>query len=319
MKPLPSISNSLLALALATILTSTTIAEEGGIGHYLPGSSATMTDLAPDKEGWVLASMYLHYEGSSSPSKKIPVAGLVASNIDATTDAFLLGGFYTFEKEVWGAKYSMGGLVPYVWMDVKANVKLKGLSPSKRDKVDGFGDIILVPSMMSWKLNDCWKINTLLMVYAPTGDYEDGRLANTGLNHWTIDPMVGASYSNAQTGLNFTAFSGFAFSTENDTTDYQNGTIFHLDTSVQQLLPLGPGFLGLGVEAFYYQQINGDSGTGDILNDFKGMTTGVGPVISYVLPGENTTFLAEVRWLKELDTTNRVKGDYLWFKLIYQF
>jgi len=309
----------LLAFTVATALISPTIAEEGGVGHYLPGVSATMADRVPDKEGWVIETVYLHYKGNASPSKIFPAAGLIASDINATTDAVLLGGFYTFKQEILGAKYSLGGFLPYVWMDIDAKITLNKNTTSQHDTVNGFGDIVLIPGMMSWKLNECWNMNALLPVYAPTGDYKVGRLANTGLNHWTIDPIIGATYSNDQTGLNFTAFSGIAISSENKDTDYQNGTVFHLDTSVQQLLPVGPGFLGLGLEAFYYQQIDGDRGPGKLLSEFKGMTTGIGPVISYILPIENKTFLAELRWLKELDSTNRVEGDYLWLKLIYQF
>jgi len=47
--------------------------------------------------------------------------------------------------------------------------------------------------MMAWKL-DCWQLNAILGVYAPTGEYETGRLANLGLNHWTFDPTFGAAY-----------------------------------------------------------------------------------------------------------------------------
>jgi len=310
-----------LALSLVTVnlLTYSAIAEEGGAAHYLPGGAATMSDLAPDKPGWVIEAMYLHYNADMSKNKELPVSNLITAGLNATVDSVVLGGIYTFENEVLGAQYSLGTFLPYSRLDVSATIEGNGVSAFKHDRVDGVGDITLIPAMMSWKLNDCWKANALLSVYAPTGSYEKGRLANTGLNHWTFDPTIGAAYSNAQTGFNFTAFSGVAFSTENNTTNYQNGTAIHLDASVQQLLPLGSGFLGLGVEGFYFQQVTGDSGSGAKLGDFKGMTSGLGPVITYLLPGENTNFIAEFRWLKELDVNNRLKGDYFWLKLIYQF
>ena len=112
---------------------------------------------------------------------------------------------------------------------------------------------------------------------------------------------------------------GIAFSTENTDTDYRNGTVFHLDMSAQQLLPLGKGLIGLGVEGFYQQQITDDSGSGATLGGFRGRTAGVGPVLSYILPVGDSTFVTEARWLPELDTKNSLEGDYFWLKAVYQF
>jgi len=306
-------------LVAVSLLTHSAFAEEGGAGHIVPGGGATMADLAPDKPGWVFETMYLRYDGKASKNQMIPDANLLTAGLNASADALLVGGIYTFEDDLFGAKYSIGAFLPYTKVDVSADITLGGKTIRGRDQVDGIGDMTLIPALMSWRLNDCWKVNGLLTIYAPTGSYKEGRLANTGLNHWTFDPTVGVAYANAQTGFNFTAFSGFAFSTENNVTDYQNGTMFHLDASVQQLLPLGPGSIGFGLEAFYFQQVTGDSGSGRLLGDFKGMTSGLGPVVSYILPKENSTFIVEARWLKELDVDRRLEGDYFWLKFIYQF
>ncbi len=93
----------------------------------------------------------------------------------------------------------------------------------------------------------------------------------------------------------------------------------HLNASIQQLLPVGPGFLGIGAAAFYLDQVTPDSGAGARLGDFQGRTAGIGPVLSYILPGGTTTFVAELRWLPELDVSNRLTGDYVWLKLVCQF
>ncbi len=83
--------------------------------------------------------------------------------------------------------------------------------------------------------------------------------------------------------------------------------------------PAGPGFVSIGAEAFYLQQLSADSGQREIFGDFKGRSAGIGPVLGYVLPVGKNTLVTEFRWLPELDTKNRLKGDYLWLKIIYQF
>ena len=71
----------------------------------------------------------------------------------------------------------------------------------------------------------------------------------------------------------------------------------------------------MGANAFYYQQISGDHGSGARLGDFEGRTVGIGPVVSYVRPlGKTTQLLVEVKWLPELDTDKRLNGDLIWLK-----
>jgi hypothetical protein len=172
--------------------------------------------------------------------------------------------------------------------------------------------------MMAWK-RDSWQYSAFLSVYAPTGEFETGRLANPGRNYWTFDPTFQVSYNNEKTGFNAAIFTGVTLNTENNATDYQSGAAFHVDASVQQLLPLGPGFVSVGFNAFWYEQIEGDSGSGATLGDFKGRDIGIGPALGYILPVGENTFVAEARWLPELETKRRLEGDFFWLKLVYQF
>jgi hypothetical protein len=49
------------------------------------------------------------------------------------------------------------------------------------------------------------------------------------------------------------------------------------------------------------------------------MTAGVGPVLNYILPIGKNTLAVEVKWLPELDTKNRLQGDSVWVKAVFQF
>ena len=95
--------------------------------------------------------------------------------------------------------------------------------------------------------------------------------------------------------------------------------MLHLDGSVQQLLPVGPGFLGVGAEAFYVKQVSNDNGGPAFLGGFKGRTSGIGPVLTYILPRGKEVLVAELRWLSETSVKIRLKGDYIWLKVVYQF
>jgi hypothetical protein len=65
--------------------------------------------------------------------------------------------------------------------------------------------------------------------------------------------------------------------------------------------------------------VTGDSGSGATFGDFKGRTIGFGPVLSYVCKVGGKDLIAETKWLHEVETKNRLQGDYLWLKVILKF
>ena len=292
-------------------------AGEGGISHVIPGAMATLADNAPAAPGTFLKPMYLHYGGNASAV--LPTAAGLAANLEASTNTFALTAGHTFATTVLGgAHYTMVAVLPYTWIDVTADVQRGTGSVRVNNKVDGFGDLTVIPAMLAWKTGNV-QVNALLPIYAPTGSYQAGRLGNPGLNYWTFDPIVGLVYSNAENGFNALAHMGYAMNTENPDTNYKSGNLFHLDAAVQQIVPIGSGFMTIGAEGWYFQQMSCDSGSGATLGCFKGRTAGIGPVIGYIQPLGKQSLVVEAKWLPELDTKNRLNGDYIWLKVVYKF
>ena len=288
-------------------------AEEGGVGHYVPGGLATLIDLPPTQPGWVVQPLFLHYEGEASRSGAFPIAGVVTAGLEAKSDVLVFGAIYTFEPKVLGAYFSVGAYLPYMWMEVSADFSTPGVSRSRTDSTNGVSDITLIPAMLAWK-SGSWQYNALAQVYAPTGSFEVGRLANLGLNYWTFDPAIGVTYNNEKSGFSFSVLSGITINTENEDTNYKSGSVLHVEASVQQHFKHGDGLLGIGANGFIYEQITDDSGAGAQLGAFRGRTGGIGPVVSYIRPVGKTTLVLELRWLPELYAKRRLQGDYLWFK-----
>jgi len=313
MKPL---ARALIAAA-AALLAGPWAAQagEGGVSHVMPGANATMLDLPPTAPGWFFKPMYINYRGDITA--KLPTAVGIVANAEATTNTIALGGGYGFEQKVLGAHYGVAAFVPYSWVDISADTAAIG-GKRIQNSVSGIGDVTIVPVLMAWKSGDV-QYDFLLPIYAPTGSYKVGRLGNTGLNYWTFDPIVGVSYNNAKSGFNAAAHLGYAMNTENGDTQYKSGNVLHLDASVQQIFPLGSGLANIGVEAWYFDQVTCDSGAGATLGCFKGRTAGIGPVLGYIQPIGQQRMIFELKWLPELDTKNRLNGDFIWFKMVYKF
>jgi len=301
------------AIAVASPLAN---AGEGGTSHIMPGANATLVDLPPMSPGGFVKPMFVNYQGDAST--KVPTAAGVVANLNADANTLVLGGGYGFEQTVLGgAHISVVAFVPYTWLSISGNSAALG-GVSIQNSVSGIGDLTVVPVLLGWK-SDNVQYDFLMPVYAPTGSYEVGRLGNTGLNYWTFDPIAGVAYSNAKSGLNAAAHLGYAINTSNNATSYKSGNLLHLDTSIQQIFPLGSGFANIGAEAWYFEQLTCDSGAGATLGCFKGRTAGIGPVLGYIQPIGTEKLLFEFKWLPELETQNRLKGDYLWLKMVYTF
>jgi hypothetical protein len=313
----------LTSLTGALALTPSLRAEQGGSAHYMPGAAASFIDAFPGKPGGIAVLNYFtYYDAEVAPSRQLPLGGFLAADIDATVYADTIAAIYQTPWEVLGGGFAFGVAVPYVWLEVEAQAQrigpggVPGPVFDARDTANGVGDITIYPFMLGWtNLVPDLKLDTRLGIYAPTGDYEVGQLANVGKNYWTFEPGIMASWLSSKIGTEVSLYAGVDFNLENQDMDYTSGTSLHLDLTVAQHLPLLGGFVGLGANGFYYDQISGDSGSDALLGDFEGRTIGVGPVFSYVRQIGRTQLLAELKWLPELDTDKRMEGDYVWFKL----
>lgn len=317
----------LTTITCALALASPSRAEQGGSAHYMPGATASFVDAFPAQPGALAVFDYFTYYDASVPIRQqLPFGGFLASGVDATVYANTIAAVYQTPWLVLGGGFAFGAAVPYVWLDVKAEAQRTrrndSLGPvfSKSDSANGIGDVTLIPFMLGWtNIAPDLKVDTRLSIYAPTGEYDQGQLANVGKNYWTFEPGIMASWLSSKIGTEVSLYTGVDFNTENTDSDCTSGTSLHLDMTVAQHLPLFGGFVGVGANAFYYEQLSGDSGAGALLGSLKGMTTGVGPVLSYVRQIGKTQLLAEVKWLPELDVDKRMKGDFVWCKIGFLF
>lgn len=309
---------------LAIALASSARAEEGAAGHYMPGAMGSVVDALPGRSTIAVASFFTYYDADGGPSRSLPFGGLLAANVDATAYAETILGLYQTPFRLLGGDYAVAIAIPYVWLEVEGSVTTPGLLPGTgttrrvRDTTDGIGDITLYPFMLGWTaLGGDLKYDVRLGIYAPTGDYDVGQLANAGKNYWSFEPGLMVSYLSSKIGTELSGYFGADFNTENDDTDYQSGEVVHFDGTLQQHLPLGPGFPGLGVTGFVYEQVGEDGGSGARLGSFEGSVRGVGPIASYALKLGGHDLVAELKWIHELGAEKRLEGDYVWFKLAF--
>ncbi|MEZ9500849.1 transporter, partial [Vibrio lentus] len=294
-------------------------AEEGGSGHYMPGSISSFIDGVPDSPAFITRLNVLTYEGEYERS--IPIAGLNAADFEIKSQVLGLTMVYRPDFEIgedWS--FAFGGTIPFVDLEVSASVVTNGQTGAKiTEKDSGLGDIMLMPLMLNQKISPNLNFNYRVSVYTPTGDYKVGKLANTGKNFWTIEPTVAAVYVGKENGIEASVYAGVDFNTKNSDTNYKSGIQGHIETTFAQHFPLWGGLAGVGATGFYYQQLTGDSGSGANFGDFKAKSIGAGPTVSFVHKINNTDVLTELKWLHEFETKRRVEGDTIFLKALAKF
>jgi hypothetical protein len=143
------------------------------------------------------------------------------------------------------------------------------------------------------------------MAGVPLGAYEVGRLANIGLNHYSLDGGVGFTYLDPTKGHEFSIVGGLTYNFENRDTDYQNGVNAHIDWAASKFLDERTH---VGLNGYLYYQLSGDSGSGALLGDNKARVYSVGPQIGHSFPFGQQQGYVNFRANFEFSADNRPEG-----------
>lgn len=303
----------LLAILGSVVWTSPVLAAEGGYSNYIPGTYGDFAVAVAPDPGPLLRNDVYYYSADES---RAVLQGQARVDVDVSFKMNLLTAFYTTDLEVLGGKYAFGALVPIVRTDISANAFVNGAKAAGiKDDRTGLGDITFFPWSIFWNFGNV-HLNFAEYVIAPTADYDEDRLANTGLNYWTFDTNVAMTYLNPERGHEFSFNLGHMYNTKNNDTDYKTGQQVHLDVMANQFLS---ETLAVGIHGFYVDQITGDSGNGAIFGDFKSEAAGIGPALLWTpeILGKDVPII--VKWLHEVHAENRLEGDHVLASFVLSF
>ena len=314
------VNNIFIFLILLLFITPVLHAEEGGSGHYLPGSMASFIDGVPSKPTFLMRLNYINYQASSSITIPKSSGGLLA-NPDVNMNALGLSVLWAPEWELglgdkW--QFAMSATIPALNLELSGDLQYRGTDFGDRTGDNtALGDIVLMPLMLNYNANKDLNINVRLGLYAPTGSYEPGRFINNGKNFWTAEPTVGIIYFGQTNGIEASLFFGADFNWENPDTNYKSGTQIHFDGTLAQHFPLLGGISGAGVSGYWYKQVSDDSGEGATLGAFRAEAAGAGPVVSWA--DKTGKYIAELKYIKDFHNEKRLDSDTLWFKFVTKF
>lgn len=306
------------AVGAATLLLGTAFffnaahAVEGGGSNYLLGMRGPLAAFVP-KPGVYLTNNVFYYDAGRDDVTLL--GNRLVGDISAEALMNIAQLSWVTDQTLWGGRVAVSGVLPFGKIDVAGNVALGGTIVRDSDDVTALGDPA-IGGAIGWKHRDgdkfrAWSVYS--SVFIPVGDYEVGRLANTGKNRWAADVGGAFTMANFKGGREFSAVLGFTFNGENDETNYDSGNEMHLELAGKQYLP---NHFSFGLVGYWNEQLTADSGGPALLGDFKGRVFGIGPELSYQFSGSKEhPVTLDLRWYHEFDAEKRVEGDAVFLTL----
>ena len=292
---------------LCTSAPSTTFAAEGASSHYLPGAVGDIFLAVPPEPGLQAANMLWYQTGNTDVAL---IDGQLTLGIDLDLFLNLTSLTYTFDTPVLGGLYTVGVAIPFGQAELDgALVGPFGGSFGFSDDSFDLSDIAFIPVQLSWS-SGLWSFKLWESIVAPTGGYDTSGsdLANLGRNYWSFDTVAAVTWFNPDSGTEVSIAPGVMVNTENTATDYKTGTEFHMDFVANQFVSES---LAVGLRGYYYKQLNGDSGSGAVLGDFKSESFGIGPGFVWIPKSGGGRFTVLGKWMHDFSAENRFESDYV--------
>ena len=259
--------------------------------------------------GFSFSTFPIGYMGSIGGGRVVPEAGAIFSNVDANASVNYLAPQYVYKTETSTVSFSSSFLGVVSWIGAEGSLQFSSLSRATSTSNAALGDVVAVPLTVGFHLGPNNNLALSTMIFAPTGQFRPGNLTNTGMGEWTVMPNIAHTFLWKKRGLEFDNFVGFDIYSQNITTRYTSGTMFHWDGMALQYLSEKFAFGAIGSNL---TQITNDRGpVADLLHGFEGRAWGVGPIDLYVAKAEKPGIVLQIRWVNEFEVTNLMKGNTL--------
>ena len=299
-----------LAIACAAGLVAAPDAQaaEYAQGIYVLGNRGPLAGVTPPP-GFYFESETYYYSGNFGGNRLFQGGGVVAANIKNDTSANFVTPIWVTPFEIMGGNLGFSITIPFGTPNVSAGAVLASpridriIAGRERDANFTVGDIYLA-SFVGWHSGNFHWSGTLLGV-VPSGSFENGQLSNIALNRPAIDLSAALTYLDPLLGYELSVVPGITFNWINPATQYLTGTEFHLEWSASKYLSKE---LSVGLVGYYYNQLTGDSGSGDRIGSFKGRVTSLGAQIGYTFKLGEIPVSTNVRFFREFDVKNRFAG-----------
>jgi hypothetical protein len=283
---------------------------EGGVDYYMQGGVYGNFGIAKLPGPGVYYLNYLVYQNG-----KVDEAvrgGRLHVDIEDDIGANAFAPVYISDWKLFGGNYVIGAALVYMGASMDA-----GIIENVGNDIDasnwGWADPTIVPFGLSWQ-GETWDFFLYELINVPIGEYDKDNDVNLGFNYWAFDTnlaITGELPANFEIDANL----GYLINSKNHATNYHSGSAGHIDATLGYNVT--PQFQ-VGLSGYYYNQVQGDSGSGAILGDFKGEAYGWGPTVQYIF-NLKPIIVLNFEWQHDTYAKNRMKNDTGVFFFAFEF
>jgi len=301
-----------IAVALLALPAGPAVASEGGTSFYLLGQRGQGAAMLPTVEGVFFSWPTYYYSGDVSGRQELETGGAVTLGLDADVVLTLPTALWMTSVDVLGGDLGFAGTFVYGKSDLSADLAISipdiiDTTVATSDDRWAVGDPVL-SAFLAWHGENYYYTLTP-SVNVPVGNYDVGRLSNTSLNRWAGDITAAGTWLFPNNKIELSAATGITFNGENDDTDYETGTEFHLESAAFYQFTQA---FSAGLNGYYYKQLSGDSGKGATLGSLKGRVAALGPGASGTFMVGPAPVSVSFRYFREFSVKNRLEGDAAW-------
>jgi hypothetical protein len=298
---------SIVVASSALAIPTTAHASEGGASFYLLGSGGPGAAVLPPLEGIFFDNTFYYYHGEAKAERQFLIGGNLVAGLDATIAADFATVLWVPTTNLAGGTLAIGGTFAMGQPDIEVDAVVTGpggnpVAISREDKAFIVADPVATAEL-SWKIAQDTYLSTTAAVSIPIGHYREGELANLSFHRWIVDLSTAVTWLDMKAGWDVSGKAGFTFNGTNDFTDYDTGTEFHLEGSVERKFSKQ---FSAGIQAYHYQQVSGDSGEGARLGSFKGRVSAVGVTAAQGFKVGKIPMTLRGRLFKEFGEKNRL-------------
>lgn len=323
-EPSPVFARSAMALTAAILFGVGAVAPparatEGALGRPITGMQITpYAGVIPPEPGFQWSLGYVYYDGKISGNRQAPIAGQISLGLEAEASLASATAIYIWPTPAGRWNFATMFTVPYIDLTASAELQLGGLNRQISQNAGNLFDLYFAPVIAGFHIDQARHLSFGLYVFAPTAEYDPNRIANPGLNVWTVSPTFGYTQLMQKGTLEFSVQGALDWYSKNDDTDYKNGVVFRTEALLIKRTPSGWGF---GAVGGWIEQLQDDEGpTADRLDGFKGRSFGVGPVITYGKKWKSGEHVdVAFRYVGEFSVKNRFEGEPLSLAVTFGF
>ncbi|MFH1878959.1 MAG: transporter [Candidatus Omnitrophota bacterium] len=295
-------------------------------GHYLPGGTS-LRDFIMPLPGIYFEQFNMFYTSGSfmgQNGKKIKELG---SDAVFNYLGYAVAGGGDFEMR--GVQYStsptfamVSGIGPTglkyglavapAFGYVKGKLKIGETEVEQSDA--GLGDLYVQPAWLGWG-SDHSDIMLGYGFFAPTGRYDDDRLANMGMGFWSHEIILTvAGYADKGQDTAVVINATYEFNSEKGETNVRPGDALSLEYGVSHMFTKA---FGVDLAGYSLWQVTADKGAGVDYDDVRDFTNAAGCEINYSMFNGKLTL--SFRYMYEYAVRERMRGQMFVFNAGYSF